>query len=353
MTHKSSLNILVAPLNWGLGHATRCIPIITHLLEQGHHICIGSDGEALNLLRQEFPQLKHYELSCSKATYASHPFLMNARLGYQAFKLIASIKKEQRLCLEIDQKEQLDLIISDNRIGLRLAHITSVIISHQLQVLSGPTSAFTSKLHAHYLKKFDQIWVPDQFQKPRLSGQLSEHHQFTRNANFIGIPSRLYYQKTELAIDYLIILSGPEPLRSKLEERLIFIFKAEVSRTILVRGKVEANEEIETVGQLSIYNYLTSQKLNQDINAAKCVICRSGYTSILDLAKLGKKAFLIPTPGQYEQAYLAKHLKAIGAADYCEQEEISLDRIKNAQLDGFNRFETQPLQLDLEHLKLR
>ncbi len=348
MATKPHLRILVAPLNWGLGHAVRCIPIIKHLLAQGHHVCIASDGKALELLQQEFPKLKIYPLTCSKATYARSKFSMKYKLGLQAFKLIKKIKKEQRLLAEIRQKEGLDLIISDNRIGLRLADTPSVIITHQLTVLSGKSSWLTTAIHAYYLKKFDSIWIPDRSDSPQLSGILSKNKRLDAKAKYIGIPSRMTSIHTEKIYKYAMILSGPEPLRTEFEQRLIAMFKTEVYPTILIQGKVEANKTKHYIGSIEVYNYMTSEELNLIINQAECIICRSGYTSVLDLAKLGAKGFLVPTPGQYEQEYLAQHLKQKGLADFCLQNNLSLKRIKNAQSNGFSNYKVSPLQIDLD-----
>ena len=61
--------ILVAPLNWGLGHATRCIPIIRALKAHNFEPVIASDGAALQLLKKEFPDLEHVELPSYNITY--------------------------------------------------------------------------------------------------------------------------------------------------------------------------------------------------------------------------------------------------------------------------------------------
>ena len=265
----------------------------------------------------------------------------------QAFRLIKKIKKEQRILKEISQKEHLDLIISDNRIGLILNHIPSIIITHQLTVLSGKSSWLTTVIHAYFLKKFDSIWIPDRSESPKLSGILSKNKHLNANAKYIGIPSRMKPNTTEKIYKYAMILSGPEPLRSEFEQQLITMFKTENYRTILIQGKIEAKRTKHEIGLIEVYNYMTSTDLNRVINQSECIICRSGYTSILDLAKLGAKAFLVPTPGQYEQEYLAKHLKKNGLADYCSQSNLSLERIKNSNENGFCNYKISSLQIDL------
>lgn len=351
MIDKPSLNILVAPLNWGLGHASRCIPIIKYLLGQGHKVCLASDGEALLLLQHEFPELSTYQLKSSKATYAKSRLKMNYKLGSQVFKLIRNISVEQKLLAEIAKKEQLDLIISDNRLGFRLAKVKSVVISHQLKMLSGPTTWLTAQLHAYFLNQFDEVWVPDRLEQPRLSGQLSEHKTLAMKSKFIGISSRMKPEIEQKLYKYVMILSGPEPLRSSFEEKLLQIFKDQAYPTLLVQGKVSTCSSLKKIGQIEVINFLTSKKLNKLINQAEIVICRSGYTSVLDMAKLGAQAFFVPTPGQFEQEYLAEYLQNIGLANYCNQNELSLNRIKEAKLNGFKNFNVSELQLDLDLLK--
>jgi UDP-N-acetylglucosamine:LPS N-acetylglucosamine transferase len=125
----------------------------------------------------------------------------------------------------------------------------------------------------------------------------------------------------------MIILSGPEPQRGLLEEKL----KREVlhfgGNIIFIKGIIEKDQKKEQIGNVVYYNFMNSRQLEQTFNESEIVLCRSGYTTIMDLAKLEKKAFFIPTPGQYEQEYLAEKFKKEGLVPYAKQNNFSMKNI--------------------------
>lgn len=323
-----SKNILVAPLNWGLGHATRCIPIINALLNIGYTPILASDGDALILLQKEFPDLTSVELPTYNIRYAKNGRFFKWKMFCNMPRMISAIKKEQQHIKKIALQFEISGIISDNRLGVYHNDIPSVYITHQLTVLSGSSTNVTSWLHQKTISKFNECWVPDITGNNSFSGKLGQAKNNLKNVKHIGLLSRFKNTNTPVIYDYLIILSGPEPQRSLLEVKLLNKFQKTSKKVLCIQGKVAPGQLIKTLGNITIYNFMTSSELEDIINRSDIIISRSGYTTIMDLATIGKKAFFIPTPGQYEQLYLAKRMKALKYAPYATQEQFSLENLK-------------------------
>ncbi len=341
-----SKRVLVAPLNWGLGHATRCIPIIKALTEFGHQPVIASDGVALKLLKKEFPNLPSFELHSYKITYAEKGKNFKIKMIWDSPKVIKAMSKEKKQIKKLVKEHQIDAIISDNRLGVYYKKVPCVFITHQLNVLSGNTTWFSSKMHQEIIKKFNQCWVPDLGGKPNLTGKLGHLKKSKLNIKYLGPLSR--FEKAEVAEenDLMVLLSGPEPQRTFLEEKLLEELKDFSGKVLFVKGKIEAEQTRENSSkgdlQLELVNFMQSKELEQAINKSSLVLCRSGYTTVMDLAKLNKKAFFIPTPGQYEQEYLAKRLEKKGLVPYAKQDEFTLKDLSRVQdFKGLMDFETQ------------
>jgi predicted glycosyltransferase len=205
--------------------------------------------------------------------------------------------------------------------------VPSVFITHQLNVMTGSTTWITSKLHQHIIKKYVECWVPDFEGIPNLTGKLGHIKNADFNIKYIGPLSRLHKKDIPKQFDLMIILSGPEPQRGLLEEKL----KKEVlhfgGNIIFIKGVIEKDQKKEQIGNVVYYNFMNSRQLEQTFNESEIVLCRSGYTTIMDLAKLEKKAFFIPTPGQYEQEYLAEKFKKEGLVPYAKQNDFSMKNI--------------------------
>ncbi len=320
-------NILVAPLNWGLGHATRCIPIIKLLLKYNFNPIIASDGEALQLLAHEFPELKIIELPSYNISYPKNKHLLKLKMLIDTPKLLRSIKAEKKITSEIVKANNITGIISDNRPGVYDKKILSVFITHQLKVLSGNTTWLTTSWHQKMIKHFDQCWVPDYKGPLSLSGELSSIEIPNLKTKFIGTLSRFDRVICEKTTDILILLSGPEPQKTMLEKKLTKIFKDTIKTVVMVRGVVDKEVSEEIRGNMKVYNFMLSDNLEALINESKVIISRSGYTSVMDFARLRKKVFFIPTPGQFEQEYLAEHLEKLNMAPFCKQEDFSIDKL--------------------------
>jgi len=348
----SKKKILIAPLFWGIGHATRCVPIINALLKNGFEPIIASDGFALEYLKNEFPKLTSYELPAYDIRYPKRKFLLKMSLFFQSPRILKAIKKEHQVVAKIIKKEKISGIISDNRFGVYSADIPSVYITHQVTVLSGLTTFFTSKIHQKIISKFDECWIPDSQQVPKLAGKLSQTNSLKISAKYIGVLSRFKKEntvETKYNYKYLVLLSGTEPQRSLLENKLI----SELSKTnhniLFVRGILNEEIKIKNTKNIQFINFLNQAELQKAINESEIVIARSGYSTIMDLAVLNKKAFFIPTPGQTEQEYLAEHLEVLKIAPFSKQHNFKVEQLKKVTMyNGFTKDIITPLVFPFE-----
>jgi len=328
--------ILVAPLNWGIGHATRCIPLINQLLEHGFQPVIASDGEALSLLQKVFPKLSIFELPNYNVRYAKNSTWFFIKLLWQLPKFIQTYFQEKRQIKKIIRDENIVAIISDNRFGIYHSDIPSIYITHQISVKSGFWTFLTTYIHQQLIKKFDKCWIPDVENYPNLSGDLSHTISLSKPLSYIGMLSQFHKQTTPIVFDILVLLSGPEPQRRILERKLLNQFQDTEKNVCFVKGIIEEEVKMIKKGNLTIYNYLLKDDLQLVINQSDLVIARSGYSTIMDLAVLQKKAFFIPTPGQSEQIYLAKHLEKERIAPYASQNDFKVALLK--QLEKYTGF---------------
>ena len=296
--------ILVAPLDWGIGHATRCIPIIKALLVHQFEVIIAADSRPLHLLTTEFPNLEIVRFSGYNIKYPTY-LPMSVSMLLQSPKILFALKKENQLLKDIIEDYAIDGAISDNRYGLYNKKVPTVFITHQLQIQSPCFSNFIQDLNYKYINKFDACWVIDD-EKINLAGELSKPRILPSNTTYIGMQSRFEKWEEEKKYDFLAIVSGPEPQRTILEKGLVKALQNREERSLIVLGKPEEKRN-DQIGNLSIRSHLKGKDLNTAILQSDLIICRPGYSTIMDLAKLEKKAFFIPTPGQTEQEYLAEN----------------------------------------------
>ncbi|TVZ52932.1 uncharacterized protein (TIGR00661 family) [Dokdonia sp. Hel_I_53] len=318
-------HILIAPLNWGLGHATRCIPIIRSLVSENYKVTIASDGQALDLLKKEFPSVPFIKLPSYRITYAIKSADFKKKMLRNIPQILRAIKEERKKLNSLIESLEIDAVISDNRLGMYTSKVPAILISHQLNVLSGRTTWFTTWIHRFYIQKFDECWVPDILGDTNLSGVLG-HPKKPLNipTKYIGILSRMESATVPYKYKVIAVLSGPEPQRSLLRELLYSELRKLPGKALLVEGVISRSQESSVKGNVTIINYLTSTQLEKAINASEFVIARSGYTTVMDLARLQKKVFFIPTPGQPEQEYLAMRLKKLCIAPYSTQETFKI-----------------------------
>lgn len=291
-----------------MGHATRCVPIIKQLM-QDNEVILGVTPTTSIILDEEFPMLKKAAIEPYNITYSSW-LALPLKLLLDSFRIKSVIKKENRQLELIIKECKVDIVISDNRFGLYNKDIECVYVTHQLNIQAGWLSSMADRIHYHYIKQFNKIWVPDfENEKKCLAGKLSRNHNF-KNVEYLGSISRLSNDtKVVEDLDYLIVLSGPEPQRTLLETTLLEIAKKSNKQICLVRGSNNIMPNI-VKGNLKVINYASAEQLSQLLLRAKKVVCRSGYSTLMDLYTLHKKhIILIPTPGQHEQEYLANYWK--------------------------------------------
>lgn len=334
--------ILVAPLNWGLGHATRCIPIIEELRKQGGEVILASDGVAYQLLKREFPDLQIHELPAYNIRYPFRSMVLS--MAIQMPKILRGAIGEHFWLKNFLKNTAVDIVISDNRFGFFSKKIHSIFMTHQVNILIPFRlfQPFVNALNHFFIKKFDTCWIPDFENKPNLGGVLS-HGNFYKNLTikYLGILSR-FKKATDKDIEKkyhaTIVLSGPEPQRSIFEQKILQQFidlKNTGAHFLLVRGtQLPCDVNQKPIPNLEIHDLLTSELLNQKIIDSEVVICRSGYSSIMDLVAIQKAAILIPTPGQTEQEYLAAELMRQNEFFSISQDDFDLEKA----LNGYQKF---------------
>lgn len=325
-------NILVAPLNWGLGHATRCIPIIRELSSLGFTPIIASDGVALELLRKEFPHLQSLELPSYEIEYSKNGSDFKWKMLKNLPTMIEAVRAEKKTVKKWVKEFNLSGIISDNRLGVFSKKIPSVFITHQLNVLTGNTSWLTGIMHRTVIDRFTECWVPDSDGLLNLSGKLGHLDQPWDKVRYIGPLSRFEKKDEAKTFDLTIILSGPEPQRTMLEEILKTEIRSFSGKVLMVRGVVDPKQTVRTEKNITTYNFMTSDQLETALNQSRLVLSRSGYTTVMDLAKLQIKAFFIPTPGQYEQEYLARKLRHEGLVPSIKQDKFKIENLIEVDL---------------------
>ncbi len=350
MVQQKPYKVLVSPLDWGIGHATRCIPIIYYLMEKGISVSLASDGKSYDLLKKEFPTLIIYKLQGYKITYQKSGKQFSLKLLQQVHKIIYAVFCEHVWLKKMQKKNNWDLVISDNRYGFYNKKTTSIIITHQLHIHSGMgrfVDRWVQKILYGYINRFNRCWIPDSLEEPNLTGILAHPIQKPKYLEYIGPISRM--KKIEVASSHkiLILLSGPEPQRTLLEQILLKQAEKIDKQFILVRGLPSETSQPMLPTNVTSFNYLGASELTQALSSASIVVCRSGYSSLMDIVKMEKKAILIPTPGQTEQEYLGKRFMDKKMFVCQNQDEVNL----LTGLEQLNEFTEQSFSIDFEQYK--
>lgn len=322
--------ILVAVLDWGLGHATRSIQLIRVLKECGHEVHIASSGPALDLLKLEFPHHQFFELPEYRPSYDGGKYLLIPSLIFRIPRFLKIINSEKKVIDSLVSEKNFDVIFSDNRYGCYSPKVESIFIGHQLTIpLNGlfrPLRNLISRIQSFWLKKFDQVWVPDDTSRffSGLMGKVSG-----LNPIYIGPLSRFNRDTTTIEKKYFVtaIVSGPEPSRSIFSDRLEKILVRLDKPCCLITGQPERGAVSLTVNKLSIRPHLTSAELQQLIDQSTFIISRSGYSSIMDYAITGSRVVLVPTPGQPEQEYLARRFNDNNLAVTINQDKLTIETL--------------------------
>lgn len=317
--------VLVAPLDWGLGHATRCVPIIHSLHALKCEVLIAGSGQSLEFLKREFPDVQAFTLPGYNPVYPKSGSMM-MKLAMQAGRFMRVVLAEHDAVKRIVANQKIELIISDNRYGCYSEKIPCVFITHQFNLrapLGWSWLSFAANTTIkRFIDRFQQCWVPD-YPGSVLTGELSKTK--ATNVRYIGPLSRLNRpaQDPILTNDVLALISGPEPQRSIFENLVTKQLVQSGLRARVVRGVI-GNQSQKVSDTVKVTDHLDTASLQKIIGESRIILCRSGYSTIMDLAKLQKKAILVPTPGQTEQEYLANRFMTMGIAFTADQKSFSL-----------------------------
>lgn len=324
------LRILVAPLDWGLGHATRCIPLIRELLAQDCDVWLAGEGAQQELLQAEFPGLPFLELPGYRIQYAKTARGLIWKMIQQGPKMQRAIQYEHRWLKRMVKEHDLDAVISDNRYGLYHADIPCIFITHQLRIKSSVGKNWIEnilqKRNYRYINKYPACWVPDEAGENNLAGELSHPiNKPTVPVQYIGLLSRFTKKDIPEKKGYLLfVLSGPEPQRSLLEEKIIQDVSHYDGSATIIRGLPGGTSMIPSTNMIHFINHLPADELNNEMQKAEFIISRCGYSTVMDVVAVQKKSILIPTPGQTEQQYLGEYLMEKGIALCVTQKQFSL-----------------------------
>jgi uncharacterized protein (TIGR00661 family) len=335
---KDNPHIFVCPLDWGIGHATRCVPVIRELIRQKAKVTIGADNRPLAFLRQEFPDAEFIRFPGYRFSYPTGKN-MALKMAIQLPQILIGIRKEREALEKIVRERGIDGIISDNRFGLSSTLVPSVFMTHQLRIQVpshlGFLKPILDRINHRYISAFDECWIPDFKTGLNLSGNLGHVKDLLPNCHYIGPLSRFAgmdinklsdVQDENNRLDILVILSGPEPQRTLLEKKVLQQIQQSDYKAAVILGKPESGSQEKSNGRITIFPHLDTGSLYRLIMIAGIIISRPGYSTVMDIATTGKKAVFIPTPGQTEQEYLAGY--------YTRKKWFFSTSQKNFQLDA-------------------
>ncbi len=328
------MNILISPLNWGIGHATRTSAIIK-ILSKEHNIFIAADGSSYFFLQKEFPNINIQKAPHLKIKYTRQPFLMPLKALFFIPKLLLFYFRNRFWLNKFLRKNNIDLIISDNRFGFFSKKIKSIFITHQIHIKTPKYlklfEGIIFFINKKNIEKFDELWIADS-KKYRIAGDLSSPKGIKIPFYFIGLLSRFSNRskETEQNNKYQIVavISGPEPQRKILEQKLLSQFLNSDKKILLIAGKPKENAQL-SIKNIQLITHTNSEKLQEMLKNAEIIIVRAGYSTIMDLFKIKRSAILIPTPGQTEQEYLANYLHNNNLFYYVEQKSLCANKIED------------------------
>lgn len=326
--------ILLAALDWGLGHTTRCIPIIRYLIKNNCEVVIAAEGKQLSLLQLEFPHLQFVHLKGYRLQYSNNRWKTIVKIIAQIPQIFVAALFEHRWLMRFARQKRIDGVISDNRYGFYLRNVPSVIITHQLNIktpFGRPGNKMVNLLNYRAIRPFDSCWVPDLAGVNNFGGDLSHPPSSPPfSISYIGLLSRFrqFVSRPDPEL-VAVLISGPEPQRS-IFEALILTQASSVSKQfIIVRGLPGLSNQLEVSDNVTVYNHLPTPDLEQLIARAALVISRSGYSTVMEMMSLGKRCLFVPTPGQSEQEYLAEYLSGKHYCIAARQDNFSIVEMIN------------------------
>jgi len=326
------MKVLFATSSLGLGHATRDLPLIHALQREGHEVLSLSTGRALQLLKREAPDCQFLDIPDYPLFFTNNKMSVSRLLALSP-KIFSAMHREHVLAEKLRKKHNIDMIVTDGRYGVFSKHVPSYWVSHQLRFISPgrfpPAELGAQFMHTLVQKNFVNVLVPD-YEHDSLSGDLSHNLRFMNQEklNYLGVLSQVKKQDVRQDVDFFVSLTGGVPSGSSFERSIFEQVHKLPGKVVVTRGLPEADGQVEQRGNAMVYGHLNRERQSEMMNRAKFVICRSGYTTLMELAELNKRAYFVPTPGATEQQYLAKYHKRNGTFDYASQKQFCMERLQ-------------------------
>jgi UDP-N-acetylglucosamine transferase subunit ALG13 len=327
--------ILYGVYHWGLGHATRSLGLIRALLERGDHVIVMiQPGPGMRLLQSELGDAcEYFPFRDTPAPFSRYPAVFYLRMTASMPWVLAGYRREHRMTEALVAQRHLDCVISDSRLGVWSRAVPSYCIFHSIHQVVPFFSRFTQRVtewgQRHLLREFTRILIPDVAENGGLSGWLGHDPDFDWGAGrlvYIGPLSSVRRMDVEQDIDVFFSVSGIEPQRSLLEKRVLAPLPKLSGRIVVTLGKPGNGDGRRMLGDATVFDYLGRERQAEMLNRARLVMTRSGYTTLMELAALGRKALFVPTPGQSEQEYLARFHRERGHVWSVEQKHLDMPR---------------------------
>jgi len=339
------VKVLVAPLDWGLGHATRCVPVVREFLRQGAEGELAVVKANANLFREIFPELRQHLAPSYNVVYPKHGFNMGLWLLKNSIHLKAVMRYERHYAEEMVKRFGYDILFSDNRFAFYSSAAHSIYMTHQRRIafprLFSAFEGVGEMWHASVMKHFDEVWVPDLEQAPGYAGMLSHVKTSPRPVHYVGALTRFSDTPLKGQIkDFCIVavVSGVEPARTRFECKLRESLAKIPGKHVVILGKPAEGPKSWVEGNIIFHNHLPTEAFADTVQRAQWVVSRGGYSSIMDMAVLGAKNIFVPTPGQYEQQILARDLESSGHAARISERHLSAESLISAM-----KLNVQPL----------
>lgn len=346
------MKVLVAPLDWGLGHATRCVPVIREFLRLGAEVEIAVVKSNAAFFRGAFPQLRQRLAPSYNIVYPKHGYNMGLWLVKNGAHLKSVMAYEHQYADEMVERYHYDILFSDNRFGFYSRKAKSIYMTHQRRIAFPPMLSAFEPLgilwHASVMKHFDEVWVPDLPDEPGFAGGLSHVGRKPRPIKFVGVLSRfslspelkntenavtsaengeLHLEKKSLRYKFVAVVSGVEPARGRFEKRLKDVFSKIPGKHAIIQGRPAAGLKAWSEGNIDFFTHLPDDEFASAVESAEWIVSRGGYSTVMDMAVLGAKCVFVPTPGQYEQIVLARNLSKFRYARTIPENRLDVDSL--------------------------
>lgn len=342
------MKVLVAPLDWGLGHATRCVPVVKEFIRNGAEVELAVVPANAAFFREVFPEVRQRIAPGYNIVYPKHGFNMALWLLKKSSHLNAIIRYEHRYAEEMVERHGYDIVFSDNRFGFYSRKAYSIYMTHQRRIAFPQAFAVLEGIgirwHKSLMKHFDEVWVPDIEEFPGYAGTLSHVDGSPVPLQYVGLLSRFADSDAKTISDcgsetskasesgpsILAIVSGVEPARTRFEKDLRETLAQIPGNHVMILGKPQSGVHTWTEGNIEFHSHLPTEEFSRAVKKADWVISRGGYSTIMDMAYLGARCIFVPTPGQYEQVALAKDLASAGYAVHIPAQDLSAGALEKA-----------------------